>query len=48
MIGIEEEEDSKIWSLGGWEDNSAAEEMKEVKQKLFCPGNSKRGRNEGL
>lgn len=31
MIGIREEEDSKIWSLGGWEDSSAAEEMKEVK-----------------
>lgn len=28
----DEEEGSKIWRLGGWEDNSTIEEMNEVKR----------------
>lgn len=31
MIGIEEEEDCNIWSLGDQEDDFAAEGMNEVK-----------------
>lgn len=45
MIGLKKG-DSKIQSLGGWEDNSPVEEMNEVKREaFFVQGNSKGGRN---